>query len=127
MLNEVRISKVIFWFYLVLANVLLIFAVKNALKSQFEWALFTLILAIFPLVFAFYTKSKVLKISNLDVTYKSWFISKAIKQVESIDVVGFSIFNKVEIVGRGGSKITLKYVANLKKVAELAEKLGSTQ
>jgi hypothetical protein len=78
------------------------------------------ILSIALFTYSQFLKSKVIYVSEVDANFKCWFISKSIRQIESIDVMGFWVLNHICIVGRGGSVIKLKFVDNLKEVSSLA-------
>lgn len=118
---EVRVSKILIYYYFSLSFSILLLFLFFSLKWGKMFVFLGLITTSVCFIYALFLKSKVIYVSEMDANYKSWLVSKAIRQIESIDVIGFWIFNHICIVGRGGSVIKLKFIGNLPEVAKLAQ------
>jgi hypothetical protein len=117
---EVRVSKLVIYYYISIAILTLFLSIFLMLKWGKMFLIFGVILSIALFTYSQFLKSKVIYVSEVDANFKCWFISKSIRQIESIDVMGFWVLNHICIVGRGGSVIKLKFVDNLKEVSSLA-------
>ena len=118
---EVRVSKILIYYYLALSFGIFILSIFIALKWGKMFIFLGFVTAIACYIYAIFLKSKVIYVSEADANYKSWFVSKSIRQIESIDVMGFWVFNHICIIGRGGSIMKLRFVSNLPEVAKLAQ------
>jgi hypothetical protein len=117
---EVRVSKLVIYYYISIAILTLFLSIFLMLKWGKMFLILGVILSIALFTYSQFLKSKVIYVSEVDANFKCWFISKSIRQIESIDVMGFWVLNHICIVGRGGSVIKLKFVDNLKEVSSLA-------
>ncbi len=79
----------------------------------------TIIFLLVPL----YLYSKKITFINMDAKYSSWFSRRSIKNIESIDTFGFSVFNRIIITGKGGTHIKMYFVANFDDVKKFAEEI----
>ena len=78
---------------------------------------------LFLIISSFLLFCRKITIVNKDAKFKGVFKRKSIKDVESIDCLGFWIFNSVSIYGRGGNKISLSFVADFNNVRNYAENI----
>ncbi|MEN9781879.1 MAG: hypothetical protein RL208_29 [Pseudomonadota bacterium] len=82
---------------------------------------------VFPAVFfishAFYNKTKKIEISEKNAKYSAFLTHKTINDIESIDVVGFGVFNMVKITGRGNAVIEMIGVDDINQVRQFSQTL----
>lgn len=78
------------------------------------------------LLYAFWIGSMLIKISYPNAKYSAWFRHKTIKDIESISVDGFWLLNSVEVTGRGGVKMKIFFVPDIKNIKRFVDEHSHT-